>query len=276
MYTVHRVIKSKQGNGHILSWSPPQRFTPPVEHDCPYIYTIENDTQIRSNVYRVMMKDIRAREDDEVRLQARAWIASMVLALGLVVLEVPGDGNCFSHAARFVLLQRHGWNYDLIPLHQVMRAHMCLILRENRDMLDVNELGLNALREGYIDLRPEPSDGTVLEPPRLSYYDTWEQWVNEMERPNAYVDNLLVQDVSYVYGVCIRLLCDSIWEPVEFYPGPGKPLHSLMLTFRSGGMYYSATRPISTTAPVTSHKRKHEYAKHISDEGGQQGNTKPR
>ena len=39
-------------------------------------------------------------------------------------------------------------------------------------MLDVNGLSLDVLWEGYIDLRQEPSDGTVLEPLRLSYYDT--------------------------------------------------------------------------------------------------------
>ena len=49
------------------------------------------------------MEDIRAREDDDVRLQARARIASMSLAPGLEVEEVLGDGNCFFHAARFGL-----------------------------------------------------------------------------------------------------------------------------------------------------------------------------
>ena len=57
----------------------PQRFTPPVEHVCPYIYTLPNDTQIRSNAHRIMMEDIRAWEDDDIRLQAK--IASMARAL---------------------------------------------------------------------------------------------------------------------------------------------------------------------------------------------------
>ena len=35
-----RVIKSRQVNGHIPSWSLLQRFTPPVDHECPYIYTL--------------------------------------------------------------------------------------------------------------------------------------------------------------------------------------------------------------------------------------------
>ena len=204
------------------------------------------------------MEDIRAREDDDTRLQARARIASMALALGLQVVEVPGDGNCFLHAARFALLQLHGWNYDLVPIHQDMRIQVCSFLRENRDMLDLNGVSLDELREGYIDLRPAPLDGTALEPPRLHYYDSWEQWVTEMERPDAYVDNLFAQGLSYVYGVCIRLLCDSIREPLEFYLGSGKPLQTITLTFRAGGMHYSATRGISMNTPDNTQKRKRE------------------
>ena len=128
----------------------------------------------------------------------------MASALGLQVVEVPGDGNCFLHAARFALLQIHGWNYDLVPTHQAMRAQVCVFLRENREMQDVNGVSLDELRQGYIDLRQKPSDGTDMEPPRLSYYDTWDEWVTEMERPNAYVDNLFAQGLSYVFGVCIQ------------------------------------------------------------------------
>ena len=113
------------------------------------------------------MEDIRAREDDAIRLQARACIADMASAVGLQVVEVPGDGNCFLHAARFALLQIHGWNYDLVPTHQAMRAQVCVFLRENREMQDVNGVSLDELRQGYIDLRQEPSDGTDLAPPRL-------------------------------------------------------------------------------------------------------------
>ena len=51
------------------------------------------------------MDDIRPNEDDDIRIQARARVASMTLALGLGVVEVPGDGNCFVHAVRIALLQ---------------------------------------------------------------------------------------------------------------------------------------------------------------------------
>ena len=109
-------------------------------------------------------------------------------------------------------------------------------------MLDINGVSNDELRMGYIDLRLVPSDGTALEPLRLSYSDSWDQWVTDMERPNAYLDHLLAQGLSYVYGVGIHLLCDTIRKPVEFYLGPGKPLYSITLLLRSGGMHYSATR----------------------------------
>ena len=33
-------------------------------------------------------------------------------------------------------------------------------------------------------------------------------------------------------------------EKIELYPDPAKPSHSITVTFRAGGMHYSATRPI--------------------------------
>ena len=53
------------------------------------------DNQVRDNAQRIMIEDIRLREDNMKKLQARARMASMALALGLDVVEVPCDGNCF-------------------------------------------------------------------------------------------------------------------------------------------------------------------------------------
>ena len=90
---------------------------------------------------------------------------------------------------------------------------------------------LDKVRLAYRDIRPIPPDGEVLEPPRLSFYDSWDKWVNEMERPNAYADQLFAQGLSYVYGVSISLLRDGIPEPVEIYLGPRKPSQVITLTF---------------------------------------------
>ena len=135
-------------------------------------------------------------------------------------------------------------------------------------MQDVNGMSLDELREAYIDLRQEPLDGTTLEPPRVSHYDTWDQWVTEMERPHAYVDNLFAQGLSYVYGVGIRLLCDIISEPLEFYLGPARPEHAITLTFRAGGMHYSATRGITTVTTSTTQlrKRANEFSMEVQED----------
>ena len=68
---------------------------------------IMNDAQERNSAKTIMMEDIRAREDDATRMQARARIASMANA-GSGVVEVPGYGNYFLHASRFASLQLHG------------------------------------------------------------------------------------------------------------------------------------------------------------------------
>ena len=135
------------------------------------------------------MEDIRAREDDATRLQARARIASMALALGLEVVEIPGNGNCFLHAARFALLQLHGWNYDLVS----MRAEVFSFLRVKREMLDINGVSLDDIRMAWQDPRLIPPDGVVLEPPCQDCNDSWDPWVNEIERPTAYADQLFAQ-----------------------------------------------------------------------------------
>ena len=96
----------------LSSWSLSQSFSPPVDHECSYISTLPNDNQVRDNAQGIMFDDIRTHEDDAKRLQARARTASMALAFGLEVVEVPGSGNCFLYAARFALLQLHGWDYD--------------------------------------------------------------------------------------------------------------------------------------------------------------------
>ena len=100
-------------------------------------------------------------------------------------------------------------------------------------MLDVNRMRLDDIRLANRDPRPIPTNGIDLELQRLSFYDSWDQWLNEMERP-IYADHLFEQGLSYVYGVCIRLLRDGIPEPAEFYLGAGKP--SQVITLRSGGL----------------------------------------
>ena len=49
------------------------------------------------------MEDIRAREDDDTRLQARARIATMALALGLEVVEFLGDGKRVLHYSNYMV-----------------------------------------------------------------------------------------------------------------------------------------------------------------------------
>ena len=111
-----------------------------------------------------MLEDVRAREDVAVRLKTRARIAVMALALGLEVVEVPGDGNCFLHAAKFALLQLHGWNYNLVPTQEAMRAEVRSFLREKREMLDMNGMSLDDVRLAWRDPRPIPPAGVVLGP----------------------------------------------------------------------------------------------------------------
>ena len=94
------------------------------------------------------------------------------------MVGAPGDRNYFLHAAMFVLLQLHDWNYELAPTHEATKAEVCLFLRGNRDMLDINGVSLDDIRMAWQDLRPVPPGGVVLEPPLQNFCKFWDQWVN--------------------------------------------------------------------------------------------------
>ena len=70
----------------------------------------------------------------------------------------------------------------------------------------MNGMSLDDVRLAWRDPRPIPPAGVVLEPPRQDFYDSCDQCVNEMERLQAYADQLFAQGLSYVYGVCILLI----------------------------------------------------------------------
>ena len=98
-----------------------------------------------------------------------------------------------------------------------------------------------------------------------------------MELSSAYMDQLFAQGLSYVSGICIRLICDSIPEPLVFHLGPGKPLQSITLTFRSEGLHYNGTRPIITARLCTTQqksKRKRDNVNSAPDGEPQQGKSK--
>ena len=86
-----------------------------------------------------------------------------------------------------------------------------------------------------------------------------------MARPNAYSDVLFPHDLSYVYGISVRLIVDYVNEPIEFYLGPAKPSHSITVIFREGGMHYSATRPIIRAELPIVQKKKRDNNFHGND-----------
>ena len=113
-------------------------------------------------------------------------------------------------------------------------------MRGKRNMLDINGVGLDDLRMTWQD--------------PLGSVGEWD---------GAYTDQHLVQGLSYVYGACIRLICDRLPEPFEFYLGPGKPLQLITLTFRS-------RRSVIRTGSGITQKRRRDNANATSDGASQQ------
>ena len=74
-----------------------------------------------------------------------------------------------------------------------MRAEVCMFMRGKSRMLDTRGIVLDELRVVEQDPRPKSMD---YDPPRLDFYDSWDEWVDEMERPKAYTDILFAHGLS--------------------------------------------------------------------------------
>ena len=59
---------------------------------------------------------------------AKLDITAKLMSLGLEPVDVPADGNCFLHAARFALLQRNNWNINVVPTVTKMRENVTMFL----------------------------------------------------------------------------------------------------------------------------------------------------
>ena len=141
-------------------------------------------------------------------------------------------------------------------------------------MFDINGMRLDDDRLAFRDPRPISQESEILDPPRHDIYDSWDQWVDEMERPSAYTDQLFAQGLAYIYGVSFSWLCDTIPEPLELYLGPGKPISVITLTFRSGGLHYSAARPIHITGTVFPQTRRRDNTNNTQERDSRQGDSK--
>ena len=59
-------------------------------------------------------------------------IGAKLLSLGLEPVDVPADGNCFLHAARFAFLQLKRWNITLVPTVATIRSEVVKFLTTAR------------------------------------------------------------------------------------------------------------------------------------------------
>ena len=139
---------------------------------------------------------------------ARASTANKTFTPGLEIIEIPCDGNCFQRAARFALLQLHDWNYDLFPIQHAMREEVCFVLRGKRCISDMKGFNRDSLKDPWRDLRSIPVDMVALVLPRLTFYDLWDHWVDEMEGLSAFTVQLFAHGLS-----AIRRICDRMPEP---------------------------------------------------------------
>ena len=65
-----------------------------------------------------------------------------------------------------------------------MGAEVCPFLMGKRNMFDINGLSLDFMRDETRDKRPISIDMKFVLPGH-TYYDSWNQWMDRMERPSV-------------------------------------------------------------------------------------------
>ena len=83
-------------------------------------FTLPMDDQVSDNAQRIMIEGIRAREDDVKRTNSKYDLGIRTRGCG-----DPRRWQLLLYAARFALLQRHGRDYDLVPIQEAIRAEVC-------------------------------------------------------------------------------------------------------------------------------------------------------
>ena len=119
---------------------------------------------------------------------ARLDILAKLLSLGLEPVDVPADGSCFLHAARFALLQLKNSNITLVSTITAIRSEVAKFLTTAR---------LNVIVDGRTldEVLGEMADLPSLDRRRsnkLEQYDRWFNYLEYMKQPDKYADTLFV------------------------------------------------------------------------------------
>ena len=96
-----------------------------------------------------------------------------LLSLGLEPVDVPADGNCFLHAARFAQLQLKNWNITLVPTVATIQSEVVEYLPTARLNVNMDGRTLDEVRDEMAGL---PSLGRRRSN-RLEKYDSWSKYL---------------------------------------------------------------------------------------------------
>ena len=202
-------------------------FSPPQDYIFPFCNTVSSMHECKVPITK----------------DARLGITAKLLPLGLEIVDVLADGNCFLHAAGFALLQLKNGNFALMPTVATIRAEEVRFLTNARLNVIMDERTLDEACGGMEDPVTLGQRSTN----RQEQYDSWSKYITHMKKPDTYADTLFVFGLSTLYNISVRNISDINDEPQLFSVGFTEPTDVITVCFLQLAEHYHTFREIATT-----------------------------
>ena len=241
---VRDVVIARVGDGRKLEWVHTLDHSPPTDYKFPFCYFITNSReQLAKAANMTNFNEDGAK--NIITKTAKSNITAKLSLVGMKPVDVPADGNCFLHAARFALLQLKKWNINVAATVLSIRSEVVRFLTINAQLHVIWDG--RTLREVRGDMEDPPSL-TMRTRNRLEKYDSWTKHINYMKQPDKYADVLFLIGVSQVYNVSVSIISDLNNVPQVYFLGITPPTDVITLCFLHSKEHYYASRGLAPMA----------------------------
>ena len=135
-------------------------------------------------------------------------------------MDAPADRNGFLHAYRFALL-------FLVPTVAAKQTDVVIFLTTARMNIIFDGCTLDEICGKMAD----PVTAGRLRSSSSKYYESWSEFIAEMERSDKYVDTLFMHEFSGFYIFSVDIISNIYDESQVNYLGSSEPTDSITVCF---------------------------------------------